>query len=617
MFEQFGFGPLPGGKRGLQLFIPGQGAGPAQYTRGSDSGIVRVKVKGDFQAPLGLPPWDVASAPLMIENAHPQGRLFSYALPAVFPDGYYQYKYLVEFASTETREVGDPCTKYGGEQDDNSAFIIGGNDIAVPPLASPLAWPELVIYELMLDDFTAEYRGGRVPFEALADKLDYLVGLGINAIEFMPWVAWPDYGFSWGYNPAFYFSVENSYITDPAHPLDKLVRLKRLIAACHERKLHVILDCVFNQVEKGSGTRGFPYYWLWQNPQESPFIGAFAGGGYGDNLDFANNCTLAFIVDVAKYWITEFGIDGIRFDYAQGIYLAGHPEEGLPRIIEELRTNVTAATQPRFTYIIEDLPDNRYQAIDDTNQIGATNCWYDRMLWDLQGYCRDGRVDTKIMRLLNTCRDFDDGRGPVTYIENHDHSTVTQAVGGRDVWYKMQPALIVLFTCPGAVMLHNGQEFGQQELLWEDDSHAPPEFRRVQPRPLRWGESTDGTGAFLRGLIARLAQIRREHPALRSRNFYPDAWDEQQGAFNEAGFGVDTNRQVVIYHRWTQDPSGSVERFIVVLNFSGFDQWVDIPFSVNGPWQDLLNGWTSTVSNYRLPNERITSNWGRVYFRRD
>jgi hypothetical protein len=111
------------------------------------------------------------------------------------------------------------------------------------------------------------------------------------------------------------------------------------------------------------------------------------------------------------------------------------------------------------------------------------------MLWDLQGYARDGRVDTKIMRLLNSCRDFEDGRGPVTYIENHDHSSLTQAVGGRDVWWKMQPALIALFTCPGAVMLHNGQEFGQQELLWEDDSHAPPEFRRVQPRPLRWAET--------------------------------------------------------------------------------------------------------------------------------
>ena len=109
----------------------------------------------------------------------------------------------------------------------------------------------------------------------------------------------------------------------------------------------------------------------------------------------------------------------------------------------------------------------------------------------------------------------------------------------------------------------------------------------------------------------------RSHPALRSGNFYPDPWDEHQGRFNEAGFGVDTAKQVVIYHRWAPLAGGAVERFIVVVNFSGFDQWVDIPFSVNGPWQDLLNGWTSTVSNFRLANERINSNWGRVYIRRD
>src|SRR5205823_6433140 len=117
-----------------------------------------------------------------------------YALPDGFPPGYYQYKYLVEFESTERRDVGDPCTRYGGEKDDNSAFINGGNDITVRPPAGQLPWQDLVLYELMLDDFTAGYRAGRVPVEAVIDKLDYLVSLGVNAIEFMPWVAWPDYG---------------------------------------------------------------------------------------------------------------------------------------------------------------------------------------------------------------------------------------------------------------------------------------------------------------------------------------------------------------------------------------------------------------------------------------
>jgi hypothetical protein len=165
-------------------------------------------------------------------------------------------------------------------------------------------------------------------------------------------------------------------------------------------------------------------------------------------------------------------------------------------------------------------------------------------------------------------------------------------------------------------MLHNGQEFGQSEFLVEDDSNKPAELRRVQPRPLRWAESSDGTGTFLRGFIARLAQMRKDHPALRSPNFYPDSWDETSGTFNAAGFGVDTSRQVVIYHRWGPDATGTVERFIVVLNCSRDDQWVDIPFSSNGEWQELLSGAVIAVSNYRLMNERVSSNWGRVYYRR-
>src|SRR5258707_518300 len=57
MFEQFGFGKLPGGQDGFQLFIPTKGTGDAQYTRGGDPGIVKVQVKGDFQTALELQSW--------------------------------------------------------------------------------------------------------------------------------------------------------------------------------------------------------------------------------------------------------------------------------------------------------------------------------------------------------------------------------------------------------------------------------------------------------------------------------------------------------------------------------------------------------------------------------
>jgi len=79
----------------------------------------------------------------------------------------------------------DPCTRYGGGENQNSGFVIGGPTMNVRPLADPRPLEELVIYELMIDDFTAGFRADRAPLAAVRDKLDYLQCLGINAVEFL------------------------------------------------------------------------------------------------------------------------------------------------------------------------------------------------------------------------------------------------------------------------------------------------------------------------------------------------------------------------------------------------------------------------------------------------
>jgi predicted RecB family endonuclease len=79
----------------------------------------------------------------------------------------------------------------GGTEAENAAFVVGGNTMTVAPLAERRSLADLIIYELMIDDFTAAYRGNnRAPVDAVVDRLDYLVELGVNAVEFMPWMAW-------------------------------------------------------------------------------------------------------------------------------------------------------------------------------------------------------------------------------------------------------------------------------------------------------------------------------------------------------------------------------------------------------------------------------------------
>jgi hypothetical protein len=97
-----------------------------------------------------------------------------------------------------------------------------------------------------------------------------------------------------------------------------------------------------------------------------------------------------------------------------------------------------------------------------------------------------------------------------------------------------------------------------------------------------------------------------------ARTGCPDCWRDRL----RDGYGVDTARQLVVFHRWGNDDQGRLERFIVVLNFSAQDQLLDVPFSANGDWQELLGGWTVHVTDWWLRNHWVGSNWGRIFYQR-
>ncbi|WP_455204949.1 alpha-amylase family glycosyl hydrolase [Kaarinaea lacus] len=609
MYENFG-AVVNGNSVEFKLFFPDTSKDSQQYQNGGLPRITCLQITGDFQSKIGGVDWDHNNAPQMLLSAHPSGLLYSFRIDHL-PEGFYQYKYFVSFENGDSRWCTDPCTKYVATEHENAGFVIGGNFATVSPISGRKPFHELIIYEMMIDDFTAQYRGDRAPVDAIWDKLDYLGELGVNAIEFMPWTAWRGGDFSWGYNPFLFFSVENTYIEDPTNPLDRLYRLKRLINELHRRNIQVIMDGVFNHVDAGlKSNRGFPYHWLYQDPHESPFTGGFANAGYFEEFDYNNLCTQQFIFDVCKFWLDEYQIDGIRFDYTLGFYQKGVNDKGITRLVQDLNSHLQAKGRQNVALMLEHLSDNRYEAISVANEVDASGCWYDRFFYDVPMQAIDGNLNTKLMRVLDTNRDFSPGKGPVTYIENHDHSTIVDRAGGRQYWWKAQCPLIALFTTPGAVLIHNGQEFGDQHHLPQDGPD------RVIARPLHWEYSEDGSGTWLIELHKRFIQLRKHHPALRDVNFYPRNYDEEQTHFNEHGYGVNISKDIVIYHRWGNAIDGQLERFIVVLNFSAYDQHVDIPLSSNGAWQDLLNGGEQQTDNYRLQNFRVSSNWGNIFYKK-
>ncbi len=601
----------------FQLFVPDNTLDPDQYSGGGLPRIVDIYAVGDFQASMGDSNWTPSDATLMEKtefvdaDGSVKGWRYSVRTP-VLPEGFYQYKYLVLFENSDPRYIGDPCSRYGGHADQNSGFVVGGRKIEqVLEHQQRLPYKDLIIYELMIDDFTQQFRGDRAPLDALADRLDYLVDLGVNAIEFMPWTAWVNDDFSWGYNPIQYFSVTNRYTFDPQNPADRIFYLKRLIGLCHERNINVIMDGVFNHVEFEPPHRGFGYYWLYQDPANSPYVGDFAAHDFFRDLDYANQCTLEFTRDVCLYWMDIYKIDGIRFDNTLGFYKADERGKGLPQLLSNLREHLSNTGNPNFGMVLEHSWD--YGAIDVTNRVGATSCWLDVFRSTSARYLRDGRIDAQIMRMLHSSRDFELDRSPTIYIENHDHERVVRTAGGRQAWWRTQPYIIALFTCPGAVLIYNGQEFGEDYTMPEPG--APDDGQRVQARPLRWEYLNEEPGQRLFGMYKRLIQIRKEHAGLRSGNFYPTNWDDGRQSLGDDGFGVDVARQVVVYHRWGTADDGRLELFHIVLNFSDSTQRVEMQFPENGEWEDLLSGWKPEVRNHRLQVD-VGSNWGHIFYKK-
>ena len=604
-----------GGRIRFDVFIPG----PDDYERGGEPHIASIAVFGSFQEQLTGTAWDKLKALQLRPTDHEGGTLYTATTPPL-DDGFYQYKYVVTFdtadgTAVDPRVINDPCARCGVGEDENAGVVIGGSQPAnndITPLGTRLPPADLVIYELFITDFTQEYRGTRAPVDAVVDKLDYIVSLGFNAVEIMPWTAWVGGGFNWGYMPYQYYSVEHAYLHDPANPLEQLSRLKNLISACHERGLHVIMDAVFNHVEiDESRHRGFAYHWLWKYPEDSPFTGEYGESGFGTQIDFHNRCTEQFIVGACRYWIDTFGIDGLRLDFTKGYY-AGSAEHGLPKVIAGVRNHLDTGDpdrRDRFPIIIEHL--NGWDAIHVANTVKATGCWADEGYWRTKDYLHSG-VNPQIMRWLDSGFHFEPGRMPVMYIGNHDHETPTNLAGGRDQWHRLQPYFIALFTSYGMPLLYQTEDGGQVEWMPEDDRNSP--VKRVAPRPKRWELTQDGLGSWIGELLRRLARIRREHPVLRAPNMYPSSWPPERREPYDNGYGIDADRQTVVYHRWGHTADGRYHRYVVALNFGRWPQPTIIPLPDGGTWTDLINGGKVTPSDgQRLSGHVVEGHWGYIF----
>jgi hypothetical protein len=360
---------------------------------------------------------------------------------------------------------------------------------------------------------------------------------------------------------------------------------------------------------------------MYQNPEDCPFTGVYEGTFTGlEDLDFNNICTNDFIFDVCCYWITNFNIDGIRFDNTTNYYRAGDPS-GLKKLLDKIRSHVDSLPDGKnFSLTIEHMDKG---ACDVVNNTKADSYWDNALHEVTFNSLWNNHIGNELINALNN-RIYlvDSDKIPISHLNTHDQSNVAFQAGARVNcgsmrWYKTQPYAIALFTSTAVPLVQAGTEFGEDYFIPDNDEGTG---RRIISRPLRWKMQNDNIGKSLLCLYKRLVFNRSNYEGLRSSSCYPKYWELWKEEFNPEGYGIDISRQIAIYHRYGTTTDGNLQRFMIVLNFSDSEEDICVPFPENGLWTDLLSNytgnWKVSVSNYRLCF-KIGSNWGHIFFKQN
>jgi 1,4-alpha-glucan branching enzyme len=541
-------------------------------------GVDRVYLAGSFNS------WrDSDSDYLMFENE--DGGEFALTMPL---SGRHEYKFIVHGATGGKEWLGDPrATRvvWDGYAELNSVTGVDMPD-PVDPLPGGIDPERLVIYELFVSDFSSAGRFRDV-ISGLDGAQQNLADLGVNAVELLPVNAIPG-NFNWGYNPWFYFAVDDTY----GSPED----FAELVEKAHGLGMAVILDMVFNHVGNGStldkldylGTQG-----TWINHDQPDVFGM-------NQLNWFSEDMREFFLDAALFWIEQYGIDGFRMDLVDYRDLDGY----------RWWRDQIKARHPNFFLIGEDFsypPTNSVVSAGFDTQWGGqhTDPWggpannFQNLVmailkegpYDGRAWGGVGSFDTAdnpmwgLANVLSPTSGYPSWTNGVKYIVSHDERRVvdevnrSESAGARAVGgiKKAKLGAATLFTAAGIPMLYMGDEIGE-------DDYTP---QNPAPNKVDWFVADAGVRATYRNLIT----LRLAHPDLASGGieFRCPLWNNDQGPCQQD--------KTINYWRYTglNPLSAGV---VVAANYDHSDHAFTVQFPVSGTWHlfDPETGGTSEVT---------------------
>jgi maltooligosyltrehalose trehalohydrolase len=411
------------------------------------------------------------------------------------------------------------------------AFLLDDGDLALPDPRSPrqpdgvhgpsrvydhagyvwgdAAWtgrqlPGSVLYELHVGTFT---RQGT--FDAAIERLDHLVELGVDMVELLPVASWNG-EHNWGYDGVCWYAPHEAYGGPDG--------LKRLVDACHQRGIGVVLDVVYNHFGP-SGAYA---------PTFGPYLSAGNNAwGRSMNLDGPHSDEVRrYIVDNALMWLRDYHVDALRLDAVHALpdHRAVHLLEQLAVEVESLATHLG---RPLSLVAESDLNDPRLVTAREAGGYGLHGQWDDDvhhalhalLTGERQGYYADFAAPDALRAVLTGAfhhadtwssfrgrrhgRPLDTSRVPghrfVVFLQNHDQIG-NRATGDRHA-ATLSPGLLavgatLLLTSPFTPMLFMGEEWGAATPWQFFTSHPEPDLaeavrtgRRSEFAEHGWGSS--------------------------------------------------------------------------------------------------------------------------------
>ncbi len=431
-------------------------------------------------------------------------------------------EYYFNLVVSDTNGLSDTTRNYFAIDD-------SGN-VTIPTLASNPSWVKQGrMYLLFFNSVTAAKT-----INAALPRLDYIKSMGYNIIWVLPVMknAFPINNFYGpGYDIIAFYNVAPEYGTNDD--------FKNFVKKAHALGLKVILDVTPNHTSKYHPFvadirtyRENSVYWnfyqhkLITNPNYHPnysealtsdslIVYYYAFSDELLNYNWSDLDARKYMIDVYKYWVTQMGVDGFRFDVYWGPRTranggnGGENEMGVP--VRQALKHV----KPDILLLGEDAGTGVGTEVVYADRNGGVDMAYD---WNLvhnavQAFYTLGSTTTMLNTLNNNilncggCNTMGFTPGPnaqfLRFMENQDEDRIiyTYSVASADTSaMRTMPVATVLGLSVGVPLVYSGQEVG-----WGYGISGPKEDRNRSV--IDWNDSLR---LILQPFYQRLAQIRRQ-----------------------------------------------------------------------------------------------------------